>query len=219
MVGKVSEAAIRIIRDEWAVRARLRDLFGVTLEDVHPIVREVVGARADAVENDPINTPGSFAYIHGTRNLRSLLRSKGWLLYRKDNMELVRHPDRMLMAGYQNVDLAASEDHTPQAISSKGKAAQRAIEEAQGSFMDKLDQPQTGQTPPPILAGLWHFCVSVSGNDVRAEISLSTKLIGGNFEGFVERIFLLQKGEWDRINLQPELDNDAIDFEPIVRRK
>jgi hypothetical protein len=210
---------MRIIKDEWAVRNRLHAMFGVTLEEVILIVREVVGARADAVENDPINAAGSFAYIHGTRNVRALLRSKGWLLHRKDNMELVRHPDRPLTLGYQNVDLAASEGHNPQAISAKGRAAERAIEEAQGSFMDKLVPPQPGQMPPPILAGLWHFCVSVFGNDVRAEISLSTGLIGGNFEGFVERIFILKKGDWEAMNIRPDLRSDAVDFEPIIRRK
>lgn len=210
---------MRIIKDEWAVRSRLQALFGVTLEEVIPIVQEVVGARADAVENDPINAAGSFAYIHGVRNVRAVLRSKGWLLHRKDNMELVRHPDRPLIVGYQNVDLAASESHNPQAISGKGKAAERAIEEAQGSFFDLLDPQPTGQTPPPILAGLWHFCVSVLGNDVRAEISLSEGLIGGNFKGFIERIFIVQKGDWDAMGIRPDLRSDAVDFEPIVRRK
>lgn len=209
----------RIYQEEWAVAARLREVFDASREEFFPIIREVVGARADAVENDPVNAAGQFGYIHGVRNTRALFRRKGWLIDRKDNLELVRHPDRPLTVGYQNVDLASVVEHDPQAISGKGPGARRAIGEAQMSFFSLLEPSQVGQSSPPIRTGLWHMCVSVDGVDIRAEISLSSGIEEHNFKGFIERIFLVQKGEWEKVSVLPDAGSDAVEFEPVVRRK
>lgn len=209
-----------IFDEEWTVDARLAETFGVTRDQLIQIVKEVVGARADAVENDPLTAAGQFAYIHGTRNVRALFRTRGWHLDRKDNIELVRHPERDLTISYQSVDLAASVEHSPLAISGKGAGAERAIEEAQLSLfkkeeLDRTSAPKAG----PINAGMWFFCVSVNGEDVRAELSLASGVAGGNFKGFIERIFIVKKGEWERIRLGIHDDFDAVDFEPVVVRK
>jgi len=210
----------RIYNEEWTVDARLSETFGVTRGQLIQVVKEVVGARADAVENDPITAAGQFAYIHGTRNVRALFRSRGWNLYRKDNIELVRHPERDLTISYQSVDLAASESYSPMAISGKGAGAERAIEEAQLSLFSPAElvrhDPRALAT---INTGMWFFCVSVVGEDVRAELSLASGVSGGNFSGFIERIFIVKKGDWDNIRLATGPDSDAVDFEPIIIRK
>lgn len=210
----------RIYNEEWTVDARLSETFGVTREQLIQIVKEVVGARADAVENDPITAAGQFAYIHGTRNVRALFRTRGWNLFRKDNIELVRHPERDLTISYQSVDLAASESYSPLAISGKGAGAERAIEEAQLSLFSpaELERPDP-RALATINTGMWFFCVSVVGDDVRAELSLASGVSGGNFSGFIERIFIVKKGEWDSIRLGSGRDSDAVDFEPIIIRK
>lgn len=210
---------VRIYEEEWSVDARLREVFDVKRSDFFPIIREVVGARADAVENDPISAAGQFAYIHGTRNTRALFRPKSWLIERRDNIELVRHPDRPLMVRYQSVDLACSGEHNPQAISGKGAGSRRVINEAQLSLFPLLEPVQTFQSPLPIMTGLWHLCVSVNGEDVRAEISLSRGIEDKNFSGFIERIFLVKKGEWADLDIKPEVGGDAVEFEPVISRK
>lgn len=211
----------RIYNEEWTVDARLSETFGVTRDQLIQIVKEVVGARADAVDNDPISAAGQFAYIHGTRNVRALFRTRGWNLCRKDNIELVRHPERDLTITYQSVDLAAS-DQSPMAISGKGAGAERAIDEAQLSlFKPEEIEPATPRSAAtgPINTGMWFFCVSVVGDDVRAELSLPSGVSGGNFKDFIERIFIVKKGEWENIRLRTGDDSDAVDFEPVVVRK
>src|SRR4051794_33947771 len=99
--------AARIYDEEWEVDPRLIP-FGATREGIFEVVRGVVGARADAVENDPVTAAGQFAYIFGTRFLRALFRSKGWLLLREDGIESVIHPERPLRIVYQSVDLAST---------------------------------------------------------------------------------------------------------------
>ncbi|MBA4772153.1 MAG: hypothetical protein H2054_03465 [Sphingomonas sp.] len=210
----------RIYNEEWTVDARLSETFGVTRGQLIQVVKEVVGARADAVENDPITAAGQFAYIHGTRNVRALFRSRGWNLYRKDNIELVRHPERDLTISYQSVDLAASESYSPMAISGKGAGAERAIEEAQLSLFSPAElERHDPRALATINTGMWFFCVSVVGEDVRAELSLASGVSGGNFSGFIERIFIVKKGDWDNIRLATGPDSDAVDFEPIIIRK
>jgi len=211
--------AARIYQEEWSVNARLAELFGVTRDELIRVVREVVGARADAVDNDPINAAGQFAYIHGVRNVRALFGTKGWHNIRKDNIELTKHPEHLLMVGYQSVDLAASESHIPQAISGKGAGAERVISEAQGDFFSLLDVNPPVQSPALANTGLWLLCVSVVGDDVRAELSLSSGVASGNFEGFIERIFLVKKGDWDELIVKTPDTSDAVDFEPVVIRK
>jgi hypothetical protein len=210
---------MRIYKDEWEVDARLAETFGVSRDELIQVVREVVGARADAVDNDPISAAGLFAYIHGTRNVRALFRSRGWLNEAVDNIPLVKHPARPLMVSYQSVDLACSDFHTPQAISGKGAGAERVIDEAQGWLFSPAELPPATAPDTPINRGLWHFCVSVIEDDVRAELSLSSGISGGNFKGFLERIFIVGKGEWDSLRLMEREDGEAVEFEPVVRRK
>ncbi len=67
--------------------------------------------------------------------------------------------------------------------------------------------------------GVWYFCVSVNCDDVRAEISLPTGIVGGNFKGFIERIFILRGGDWADIRVKDGSEADAVDFEPVITRK
>jgi hypothetical protein len=212
--------ATRYYRDAWEIDPRLIP-FGATRADFWQVVAGVVGARADAVENDPATAEGQFAYIYGTRFLRSLLRTKGYLLYREDNIEGVRHPDRDLRIIYQSVDLAASWLHDPRPVSAKRSGSERIVDSAQGSLftLEELSSAKAIKFEP-INTGVWYFCVSVDGDDVRAELSLPSTIENGIFGKFIERIFIVGGGEWG--DLMKKLGPDAAppaEFEPIVTRK
>jgi hypothetical protein len=193
--------------------------FPVTRQELMKVVLGVVAARADTVENDPITAEGQLAYIYGTRFLRSLFRSKGYFLYRKDNIEGVNYPERELKIIYQSVDLAADCWHIPKAISGKGPAANRIINSAQGNlFTEEQLAAVEALKFDEIDTGVWYFCVSVDGDDVRAELSLPTRIAGDNFKGFIERIFIVREGKWR--GLAAKLGaGAAAEFEPIVTRK
>jgi len=208
----------RIYSEIWEIDARLRD-FGVTRDELMQIVRGVVGARADAVENDPVTAEGLFAYIFGTRYLRALFRTKGWLLHRELNIETVQHPNRSLKIIYQSVDLAASKHHDPQAISGKGSGADRIIDSAQGSLFTDEQLVAGNKTFGKIDSGVWFFCVSADGEHVRAELSLPLSIEDGNFKGFIERIFLVcDDDEWSGFVSKHD-EAAAAEFEPTITRK
>ena len=214
----------KIYQDEWSVASRLAEVFDATREEFINIVREVVGAMADAVDDDPDFTPGMFGHIHGVRNTRGTFRQKGWERLTKNGNSLVKHPEIELLLGYQAVDLAASDDHEPKAISGKGAGAKKVIDEAQATLYSLLDF-EGEQSPPPANTGLWHLCVSVNGDEVRAEVSLSSGVTidagskRGNFGRFIERIYIVKMGDWDALNLTFSEDDDVVEFEPLVKRK
>ncbi len=79
-------------------------------------------------------------------------------------------------------------------------------EAARGRF-DKID------------TGIWYFCVSVNGDDVRAELSIPLGVEGGNFKGFIERIFIVRDEEWPDLAIKPDGEADVADFEPVITRK
>ncbi|MEH2472083.1 hypothetical protein V1281_006730 [Nitrobacteraceae bacterium AZCC 2161] len=208
----------RLYTETWDIDVRLQP-FGVSRAELIEVVRGVVAARADAVTDDPVTAEGLFAYIYGTRFLRGLFRPKGWLRIREDGIEAVRHPQRNLKVVYQSVDLAASSQH-PRAVSGKGAGADRLIDLGQGSlFSDEEIAAANPVKVGEIDTGVWFFCVSVIGDDVRAELSLPSGVKNGNFDGFLERIFIVRPGEWAELAFQPDVGDDAVEFEPIVTRK
>jgi hypothetical protein len=212
-------AQAKVYREEWEVDARLQD-FGVSREELVEVVRTVVAARADAVEDDPLSAEGLFAYIYGTRRLRQVFRSKGWMSFREDNVESVRHPDRNLLVVYQSVDQASNLFHTPQAVSGKGSGADRLISAGQGTlFPDTELVSLTQDALSDLKFGTWFFCVSVDGEDVRAELSRPTGIAGRNFEAFAERIFIVREGEWTKLMGIGGEDTPPAEFEPIISRK
>jgi hypothetical protein len=209
----------RVYTEIHEIDARLVP-FGVTRDELIEVVRGVVAARADAVENDPATAEGLLAYIFGTRLIRSVLRSKGWHLHRENNIESVLHPDKPLKVIYQSVDLAASRAHRPQAVSGKGSGSDLIIARGQGDLFSEEDIKKAHAARfDPVDQGAWYFCISVHGDDVRAELSLPSGIENGNFKGFIERIFILRDGEWPDLSIKPDRSDDAVEFEPVVTRK
>jgi hypothetical protein len=211
--------ATRFYIEPYDVDARLVP-FKATRAETWRVVAGVVAARADAVENDPTTAEGQFAYIYGTRFLRSLFRTKGYLLYRQDNIEGVVHPERDLRIIYQSVDLAASWLHDPRPASAKGSGSDRIVDSAQGSLFtpEQLASAEAIKFDP-INTGVWYFCVSVNGDDVRAELSLPSSIENGAFGKFIERIFIVGGGEWGDLVKKLQPDSGPAEFQPIITRK
>jgi hypothetical protein len=209
----------KVLSKEWEIDARLNS-FGVSREELIAVVREVVAARSVVVEDDVAGASGQLAYIFGSRHVIKLFRSKGWLRHRTENIESVRQPKSGITVVYQSVDLAADNIHLPLAVSGKGSGASRMIDSAQGSLFDSGLPHAVPKTVEATDKGAWFFCVSVNGDDVRAELSLPATIEGSNFHGFLERIFILGDGEWNKLALVPHGPAEgAMDFEPIVTRK
>jgi|SRR6185437_1585959 len=209
-----------ILNDENEIDARLAQMFEVRRDDLLAIVWSAVGARNDAVSDDPINAGGQFAYIFGTRGTRGLFRSKGWQIDRTDNIESVINPDTGVRVIYQNTDTAARATVSPKAVSGKGSAAERMVEQQTYLFPDmererletlELDKKRENAT-------VWFLCVAVDETGVWAEISRPRAIENNQFGEWIERIFLIEGGDADAPHFASN-DAEEQDYEIAVSRK
>lgn len=153
-----------------------------------------------------------------------MFKAGGWIRHREDNVESVRHPERAVKVVYQSVDTAADWLINPKAISGKGSGADRMISAAQASLFTAEELGvETQAAIDGLTPGVWFFCVSVDGDDVRAELSLPSGVARGNFDGFIERIFIIRQGEWASLNVghneSGSRDDFTAEFEPVITRK
>jgi hypothetical protein len=209
--------ATRIYAEPVEVEDRLA-LFGVTREDFFPIVQQVVAARADTIALDSKMNAGMKAFLAGLRHTRLLFVSKGYVPDDTKNIESSVHPETGVKVIYQNVDLACSVARGPKAISAKGSASDRMIENAQGLLFDLEDIPELYQSSDiDAENSVWFFCVSVDGDDVAAEFSRPARMKNRNFDRFIERILIVQPGEWAvrEVDQSPTAD----DYEFSMSRK
>ena len=205
----------RIVKAEWEVDARLAELFGVLKSELVQVAGAAVGARRDAVDDDPITAPGTLSYIYGTRALRTLFRAKKWDLNRKGGVESVFHRERRLKIVFQNADQAADDHRPPQAVSDKGSATELAVRLGQYDLFPKL----VGEAIREATAAVWYLFVSCNGDDVRAELSYPKSVVDGQFLGFHERIFIIEKGDLDDFDFSRSDGTPPIEFDVAVTRK
>ena len=213
----------RIIKDEIEVDSRLAE-FGITREEALRIVRAVVVAHNDAVGFDPLTAAGLFRYIYGTRAVRETFCTppRGWSVYRVRGIESAYDPTNGRKIIYQSVDRAAVEGYEPKAISDKGKAAAQEIADSTGYLFPEMERERRAAEDDARRyqdAAAWHFCVSIDGDDVRAELSLPRAVDDKNFAGFIERIFILEEGDWGGDMILEDDEGPAEIEEPIVTKK
>ena len=212
----------KLFKDAEEVKSRLQD-FGVSTEDLIKIVHAAAGGRNSSVANDPKTAGGQFAYIYGTRALRDVFLPLDWKRDRHDNIESVINPTKGIKIIFQNVDNAADPLRTPKALSSKGTASARVVDFAQPNLTNFSEIfPKDSGGKKKSNTSVWFFCVSVDGDNVRAELSRPYSLEGGQFGEFMERIFIVQGEDgdsWNNLNISLEDDNDLDEFEVNISRK
>jgi hypothetical protein len=116
--------------------------------------------------------------------------------------------------------IAASWLHDPRPVSAKGSGSDRIVDSAQGSLFtpEQLASAEAIKFEP-INTGVWYLCVSVDGDDVRAELSLPSAIENGSFGRFIERIFIVGGGEWSELVKKLQSDTSPAEFQPTITRK
>lgn len=208
-----------VFKEDYEIIPRL-NLFSVTKDELLRVVELAVGGRADAVPNDPKSAGGQFSYIYGTRGLREVFLPKGWNKDSEKNIESVINPTSGIKLIFQNVDLACDEHRFPKAVSGKGIASEEIIDVSMAFLFDYLENERQAK----LNRTVWFLCVSVNGEDVRAELSLPLGIIRsgaprGQFSGFAERIFILKSGEWKPTIIEPSESDVLQDYSVSISRK
>lgn len=209
----------RIYSEEWEVDSRLKR-FDATRDELINIAKQTSTHRADAIAIDPLTTAGQLSYIYGTRYKRLLFMPKGYLLDRRENVESVVHPESGIRIVYQNVDQACGLT-SPKAISGKGPAANRMIDNGQGVLFHAGELPEAipQHKIDSLNSSVWYLCMSFNDDDVRLELSLPAFVTGKNFGVFAERIFILPGGGWGGRVAIPDSDEGPVNELPRVARR
>ncbi len=211
-------AADRIVAQSYEVASRLNQ-FGLTVGDLIGVVHQAVAAKAASVLNHPLNAAGQLSYIYGTGALRDVLRPKGWQIDRTGNIEATFDPKGGIKVVFQNADSACEDERDPKAISDKGPAASKAVDQGQYNLFPEYDIEDEEKRKKE-KAALWYLFVYINGDDVRAELSFPKRIEDRQFKGFNERIYIIKPGEWD--SMMPKIGDSEPplqDFEINVTRK
>lgn len=207
--------------DTEEVDELLIKLFGISKENFLEIVRQVVAAKRNTTDDDACFASGMYAYLRAVPALRSISRrlGNGWEPYRKGGLEGIFNEGMRRIIIPQNVDMACSKSLGPKSISRKGRATQRIVNSSLN--MPLFDSP-IEEASPQKKDGyeIWYLCISddiVIGT--RAEISCPISVVDGQFSGFSERIFIVQKGEFDGLEISDDFDVQEQNYDIKVSRK
>lgn len=205
-------AAINVYREDLEVSQKIAR-FGLTKDDLIEVAKRAVTAKNDATSLDPINAPGTLAYIYGTRALREILGLRGgWTPDRTDNIESVYNEELDIRIIYQNVDQACR-DIQPKAISGKGKASKRLVDDSTPSLFPEHDLQESLQAPNKTV---WYLCVSSNEEEISVELSRPREIEDSQFSDFLERIFLMSETV---LEIFEDDEAEADDFEIKISRK
>lgn len=219
--------AVALLRVEIGVTNRLHEL-GLTRAQLLEVVAAMVGARADATENDPPMAASWSSWRMGTRRARDVLRPTTALgRWERDESGQISSVVNKLVGVrviVSNTDDGTCEDSRhPQNRSRKGAGTDQLVFDNQLSFLDALDSaPSASSSERPASKPIqnWYLCVYNQGDDVRAELSCPTLVDNGFFADFRERIEIVNSGDdWlERLRRAPS-DGDDGEFNIQVSRK
>jgi hypothetical protein len=198
-----------VLAEDHQVVPRLEEL-GLRRDLLLEVVQAAVGARRSASGFHPLSAGGQFSYIEGTGHLRRVFVPRGWEICRRDNIESIFHPDLGLKVVFQNAERAGDPLFEPIAVSKKGAGSARAIELGQLDLWPE----HTERAAAEITAKTWVLFTFADGDDVRAELSCPVAINENHYDGFHERILLIEKGEWDRT--EPSVDDNEPPAEYVV---
>lgn len=201
-----------VLAQETQVLPRLEQL-GLSKLELLDVVRAAVGARRTTTDFHPASAGGLLSWIAGTTHLRRVFIPQGWEISRRENIESIFNPTTKIKVIFQNADRAGDPIADPIASSRKGAGSARAVESGQYELFPSIRQRELAEVSAPT----WCLFVYVDGSDVLAEFSCPRAIIDEQFDGFHERILLVQKGEWEA----PVMVDDVppIEFEVPVSRK
>lgn len=203
-----------VLAEDYEVVPRLAQL-GLRRDLLLDVVRAAVGGRRTSTPYYPLSAGGLLSWIEGTAHIRRVFVPLGWEICRRDNIESIFHPEYGIKVVFQNAERAGDPLFDPIAVSRKGAGSARAIELGQGELWPELREKEVAEVTAPT----WVLFVFAVGDDVRAELSFPIAINDDQFDGFHERILLVQKGDWD--STEPFIDEDEppAEYDVTVSRK
>ena len=203
------------------VQRRTREL-GLTHEGLVSTIKAAVAAVGSCTADSPPGAPGWMSWHGAVVRLRQEFRRHGWEKDDTANFATIVHPAHTVRIAVAGTDDATGNPRIyPTNRSRKGGLGQQAVS------INQLRLPLgDGAMMPFRKAELgrstWYLCLWISGEHVRAELSLPVLCPNGYFADWDERILLVSSDDdWRRL-LTPDVSppaDDGPDFRVTITRK
>lgn len=200
---------------------RLWRLARLRRADLLAAVAAAVLAVGGCTPNDPPTARGYDAWRMAVRRLREVLMPQGWERDDTGNFSTVLNRRAGVRIAVVNTDSNTGNPRAyPTNRSRKGPQADRASEINQRILpFAEWDETEPEDAALPGVA-TWYLCIYVEGERVRAELSQPTKVEGGYFADWQERIVLVSSDDgWSHTDVPDLGDDDGPVFEVSVTRK
>ncbi|UXC93003.1 MULTISPECIES: hypothetical protein [Sphingobium] len=203
-----------VLAEDYEVIPRLAQL-GLRRDFLFEVVAAAVGGRRSSTGFHPLSAGGLLSWIEGTAHMRRVFVPQGWEISRRDNIESIFHPTIGIKVVFQNAERAGDPLFDPIAVSKKGAGSARAIELGQFELWPEVREQEVAE----ISAPTWVLFVFADGEDVRAELSRPMAINRDQFDGFHERILLIEKGGWGATEPFIGEDEPPAEYDVTVSRK
>lgn len=199
--------------------SRLEELFGLAIEQVQDVVMAGVHARTNGTRHHPKTFPGYAQWAETVRALRDVVVPLGWSATDKNNFPLCVHDERMLSVAVQTGDRETGTTGIPSNRAPKGASTEQAVavNMRQLSLFEAEEIPVLPSAANDTGHIMWILLYHVAHNEVRFELSLPSKMVGGKIRSWQERIiFSAIPLDETQINFG---DDDGPEFDVSVERK
>ena len=206
------------VRQDQESKSRIEELFSLTGAQIVEVISQGYAGRQNTTSNHPRTYPGLAQWADTVRALRDVTLAKGWDKSDANNFPLSVHPDGSLVIAVQTGDRDTGvATGRPSNRAAKGKNTEEAVfsnEKQIGLFDGIPSLPEMGESDSRVM---WVLLYYIAPNEIRFELSLPYKMVGGKIREWSERL-VFEPISIDK-PLGPLGDDDGTEFDvPVARR-
>lgn len=199
------------------VKSRLEEVFGLSQSALEEVIMDGHRARLGCTSHHPRTFPGLSQWAETVRALRDKTAPMGWGTSDENNFPLSVHPTSNIVVVVQTGDEETGTSGVPSNRAPKGANTVEAVavNERQLSFFDSIPDLEVAVVPETKI--MWVLLYHVAPTEVRFELSLPSKMVGGKIRSWQERIiFPAIRTDQHAIDLG---DNDGGEIDVPVERR
>lgn len=180
---------VRVVTETQAID-RLAEL-GLTVEVIERAIRRAEAESAMCTALDPPIMAGFMRYGRTIRFLREDLVQIGWSYDNPRNFCRTIHPSRQFAVVASSGDEATGNPRlTPTTKYPKGYATAHAVDTNGQLAFDFGDFAAVAEPSEGEQLATWFLLYHVNDDEIRAEVSLPSAMVGGQITDWLERIIL-----------------------------
>lgn len=213
--------ALPVRNEEFEVKSRFNEVFGLEANDIQDIIMQGLYARTNCTSNHPRTFAGLSQWANTVRALRDKTSPAGWTSSDDNNFPLCIHPSNNLVIVVQTGDRDTGiSANNPSNRAAKGTNTEQAIwsNQKQLSLFDALPEVMLEAGNDNRI--MWVLLYHVTPSEIRFELSLPSKIVGGKIRSWQERL-VFPAIVLDKIEIGDDYDgnDNRQEFEINIERK